>query len=94
MNNNNHSYAGGNRLGAGLCLLIISVVLYTFKVLSGYYVLGLAPVALTGLYLYLSGFHEMLKEKGYHKPYMIALAFMNIAGVVILACLPDKGPID
>ncbi|MCM8535134.1 MAG: hypothetical protein NE334_04290 [Lentisphaeraceae bacterium] len=94
MNNNNHSYAGGNRLGAGLCLLIISVVLFTFKVFSGYYAFGLLPVALTGLFLYLSGFNEMLKEKGYHKPYMIALALMNIAGVVILACLPDKSPLD
>ena len=90
MNNQEHNYAGGNRLGAGLCLLIISIVLYTFKVLSGYYVLALLPVALTGLFLYVSGFREMLKDKGYHKPYMIMLALMNIAGVVILACLPDK----
>ena len=84
-------YAGGDKLGGGLCVLILSYTLFQYKLLSdSYSLLVLLPLSFIGLGFYIYGFKEMLKEKGYRSHFMLVLALMNLIGVIILALLPDK----
>ena len=85
------TYAGGNKLSFGVCLIIFCVAFFKFQLLSSVYnITVLLPIFLGGIYLYLSGFQKMLKEKGYSALYICVLAPMNLIGLIILAALPDK----
>ena len=87
----NQIYAGGNKLSLGVCLIISCAAFFKFQLLSSLYnYTVLLPVLLSGILLYVLGFREMLKEKGYSGLYIYLLAPMNLIGIVILAALPDK----
>jgi|SaaInlStandDraft_1057018.scaffolds.fasta_scaffold143035_2 hypothetical protein len=91
MSNKNNAYAGSNKLGGGLCLLIVCAVIYEFNILNEKISLVvLIPFLLIGVALYTSGFRGILKDKGYRNPLLLSLALANLAGVIILALLPDK----
>ena len=93
MKNNNEKqiYAGGNKLSLGVCLIVFCAAFFKFQLLySVYNATILLPVFFSGVILYVLGFREMLKEKGYSGLYIYLLAPMNLVGIIILAALPDR----